>query len=208
MLYKIQCKFLNNLQRPATTTTTITATAVTMHFSYSTPCQSIMPRLRPPDKWACYMICCGARTYIGKTNNLRRRLRQHNGQLVGGAKATRRGGGPWRLVWYVRGFASNSDVLKFEWRCHNPPRRRFGIEGRTQCLLDVCRLPRWTSTAPPSRSVPLHVRVVAGAASTFHRITAGRLPPQVTWSQIPQIPSLPISNDNGNGNSSDSHSAQ
>ena len=40
----------------------------------------------------------GNRTYIGYTVNLQRRLRQHNGEIVGGAKATR--GRKWEFAGY------------------------------------------------------------------------------------------------------------
>lgn len=49
-----------------------------------------------------YVVYClvsdnGRRTYVGCTNNMPRRLRQHNGELSGGARATR-GGRPWRIL--------------------------------------------------------------------------------------------------------------
>lgn len=37
------------------------------------------------------------RTYVGSTNNIERRLRQHNGEIVGGGKYTAKGR-PWVLI--------------------------------------------------------------------------------------------------------------
>jgi putative endonuclease len=46
--------------------------------------------------WFVYVLVCAAgRTYTGVTNDLDRRLEQHNGLLPGGAKATR-AYRPWR----------------------------------------------------------------------------------------------------------------
>lgn len=134
-------------------------------------------------KWYCYMITAGPRTYIGKTNDLRRRLRQHNSIISGGAKATR-GRGPWRIVWYVRGFISERHALQFEWRLHNPPTRRFGIIGRTKCLIDVCTLPRCTSKAPPAHSIRLHVKVAPSVLGDIRRHLE-QLPRYMSWSAIP-----------------------
>ena len=36
-----------------------------------------------------YVLYSGRRTYTGYSNNLKRRLRQHNGEIKGGAKSTR-----------------------------------------------------------------------------------------------------------------------
>ena len=50
-------------------------------------------------------------TYVGMTNNSARRIRQHNGELVGGAKYTtsRKGTGEWK---YYGWLSSNSEPLE------------------------------------------------------------------------------------------------
>lgn len=53
------------------------------------------------------------KTYIGKTNDLDRRLKQHNGILSGGAKATH--GKNWTRVCHVKGFVDERAALQFEW---------------------------------------------------------------------------------------------
>ena len=55
------------------------------------------------------------REYIGATTNISRRVKQHNGELQGGARKTK--GGVWRVHRLARlgsGFATWSDCLKFE----------------------------------------------------------------------------------------------
>lgn len=66
--------------------------------------------------WYCYMLerADGRRTYVGATVDPDRRLRQHNGEIAGGARATR--GGVWRRAYLVGGFADERDALRFEWR--------------------------------------------------------------------------------------------
>jgi len=51
--------------------------------------------------------------YIGMTNNLSRRLAQHNGKYPGGAKATEIGR-PWKMISVVYGFEQRHFTLKFE----------------------------------------------------------------------------------------------
>ena len=65
-------------------------------------------------EWYTYLLVCETKTYVGMTNNLERRLRQHNGHLSGGARATR--GLTWERACHVRGFQTKVDALKFEWR--------------------------------------------------------------------------------------------
>lgn len=66
------------------------------------------------------------KTYVGATINVARRLRQHNGELVGGAKYTTRAvqkGETWNLVCYVSGFEDWRAVLQFEWKWKDLTRR-------------------------------------------------------------------------------------
>jgi len=64
----------------------------------------------------CYFIssCSLNKTYIGITNNLKKRLRQHNGELKGGAKSTRCGI-KWEYHTIITGFRTKSEALSFEW---------------------------------------------------------------------------------------------
>jgi structure-specific endonuclease subunit SLX1 len=56
----------------------------------------------------------GRKTYVGATINPDRRLRQHNGEIAGGARATH--GRKWKRVFLVSGFADERAALRFEWR--------------------------------------------------------------------------------------------
>jgi predicted GIY-YIG superfamily endonuclease len=68
--------------------------------------------------WFCYMLEADdegrSKTYVGATIDPARRLRQHNGELAGGARAT--AGRHWRRRFLVGGFADERAALRFEWR--------------------------------------------------------------------------------------------
>lgn len=58
-------------------------------------------------------------TYIGATINLDKRIRQHNKEIKGGAKATSNkvnNGEIWSYICYVENFPNFNEALKFEWR--------------------------------------------------------------------------------------------
>lgn len=84
----------------------------------------------------------GVVTYVGITNDMKKRLRQHNGEISGGAKATSRFG-DWEVAFYVTGFRDKNEVLSFEWRMHHPDGKRkkdrsyFGVLGRVRGLLET-----------------------------------------------------------------------
>ena len=89
------------------------------------------------------------KTYVGVTPDLDRRLRQHNGLLSGGAKATH--GRQWERICHVAGFPDHTAVLQFEWRWKQLSRKRLGppLERRLQALQELLALDRPTSAAVP-----------------------------------------------------------
>jgi predicted GIY-YIG superfamily endonuclease len=65
----------------------------------------------------CYIIKSKitGNIYIGYTINFSRRIRQHNGELTGGAKRTFKGR-PWIPICTIKGFYDNTSALRFEYR--------------------------------------------------------------------------------------------
>lgn len=68
-------------------------------------------------QWWVYVLVSmsSERTYVGVTNALRRRLDQHNGKLLGGAKSTR-AGRPWRVGCTHGPFETKGEALQVEFR--------------------------------------------------------------------------------------------
>jgi predicted GIY-YIG superfamily endonuclease len=65
------------------------------------------------------------KTYNGYTIDFERRIRQHNGELVGGAKYTSAQGGPWLyLIRLVCPFLTHRRALSMEWSMKYPTNRR------------------------------------------------------------------------------------
>jgi predicted GIY-YIG superfamily endonuclease len=93
------------------------------------------PLLRPECDWFVYVLTSHAsrRPYIGKTNDLERRLRQHNGELVGGAKRTHRKNtntDQWVRQLHLLGFPDERAALQFEWRMQYDVRKNAGVDSR------------------------------------------------------------------------------
>ena len=77
----------------------------------------------------CYLIksskeTCINEAYIGFTDNPLNRLREHNGQIKGGAKATSKKR-PWTLQLVVSNFPNKILALMFEWSWQNPFESKF-----------------------------------------------------------------------------------
>lgn len=78
----------------------------------------------------CYLLRSnsgkGSFTYVGSTTCFSKRLRQHNGDLSGGAKYTkppkRR---PWKLWVVVHGFETVGAARSFEYRWKHPKKGLF-----------------------------------------------------------------------------------
>jgi predicted GIY-YIG superfamily endonuclease len=106
------------------------------------------------------------RTYVGYTNNMTRRLRQHNGEIKGGAKTTRNGR-PWVLIATVQGFPDRRTALQFEWRSHHLSKdisqhlKQQHIKCTTQRRLiawnKILEMPRFTKTCIPTKELDLQV---------------------------------------------------
>ena len=92
--------------------------------------------------WSVYCLATAQDpvcTYIGATIDIDRRLRQHNKELVGGAKATSRRPGEWYRVCYVTGFQDSHQALSFEWHWKHFS-KKFAADPltRRQKGLDAC----------------------------------------------------------------------
>lgn len=82
-----------------------------------------------PLTWNVYLLVNEKtpNTYLGVTTDPLRRLRQHNGLLAGGAKATHSFGENWRVVLLIP-FLTKSNALSIERTCKN---KRHKAKGKT-----------------------------------------------------------------------------
>ncbi len=133
------------------------------------------PRKDPPKmgKWMCYTIKSESNsiTYVGKTNDMHRRIRQHNGELQGGAKKTS-GKGPWTPFIVVKGFHWEHHCLQFEWALQHPWDKKLkkkisvrGIGGRCKSLEHTLAKDKFTSSAPKSTKFTLQVHCTLDRAT-------------------------------------------
>ena len=72
------------------------------------------------------------------TNNLKRRIRQHNGLIRGGAKSTR--SHKWTFHTIVGTFATKSEAMSFEWHWK---RHRAGVINKMKRLLTLLFTEKW-----------------------------------------------------------------
>eukprot|EP01031_Cornospumella_fuschlensis_P042053 gene42053-51339_t len=89
----------------------------------------------------CYFLAAKNLTYNGYTNNLSRRLRQHNRELSGGALATGRAAGLWEYIAVLYSPSwTQQEAMRVEYRCKHPtgttrrPARFSGPLGRIRSL--------------------------------------------------------------------------
>ncbi len=121
-----------------------------------------------------------------------RRIRQHNGEVAGGAARTRRCR-PWEMVLVVHGFPTQTAALQFEWAWQHPERSldvreaaaalgrkaRYGVHGKVALLMAILG-------AEPWRYYPLGVRFL-GAASAALRAGCAEPPAHVAVAAGPLL---------------------
>lgn len=83
--------------------------------------------------WHVYLIFNQNCTYIGATNNLKQRIRKHNGEIKGGAKYTTRNKNDnnlWEPICIVNGFEDKCEAMRCEWKC----KRKSGYLNRIKYI--------------------------------------------------------------------------
>jgi structure-specific endonuclease subunit SLX1 len=113
-----------------------------------------------------YLLICsdGSASYVGATVDLDHRLRQHNGEIKGGAVATTSKltkNRSWIRAAHVRGFPDWKSALQFEWRWKQISRKRLPkpnsiqqkrgppLQNRLSALSELLSLERATTKATP-----------------------------------------------------------
>ena len=80
-----------------------------------------------------YLLKNENKSYIGYTNDFKRRLRQHNGEIKGGAKYTTRNKNDyniWEPICIVNGFEDKCEAMRCEWKC----KRKSGYLNRIKYI--------------------------------------------------------------------------
>ena len=92
--------------------------------------------------YVVYLLKCENYSYVGMTNDIFKRLRQHNGEISGGARYTSRRKG-WYPVLIIDGFSDMRSAMQCEWRLK---RGKKGVLGRIKYLNDfLTNNECWTS---------------------------------------------------------------
>lgn len=117
----------------------------------------------------CYMLYTDeGQTYIGATVDPDRRLRQHNKEISGGARATGirvAQGQVWKRACYVTGIPEWRSALQIEWRWKQLGRTQCKhiknpIDRRLQSLKILLGLEKPTSSAIPYDAYPTKLEII------------------------------------------------
>ena len=116
-------------------------------------------------KHYCYMLSSlhNNKTYFGYTVNPKRRLRQHNRIIKGGAKRTKLCG-PWKMIFLISGFRTQREALQFEFKMNHPSKKGHKVTGmkrgnildkRVKNLTILLCAEKWTGYSIAVKSFPL-----------------------------------------------------
>jgi len=111
----------------------------------------------------CYLLSTeNNNTYVGATVDLNKRLRQHNREIVGGARATSicvSRGDTWKRICYIDGIPEWRSALQIEWRWKQIGRTQYKhiknpIQRRLFSLKKLLSLEKPTNNSIPYESYP------------------------------------------------------
>jgi len=147
--------------------------------------------------WYCYILRnthpnYKNLTYNGSTNDPLRRLRQHNEEISGGAKATHGKAQSWEIYVLLTGFKDHVNALSCEWRIKHPsgkpgqrdPKYR-GPQGRVKSLREVLPLEQWTKQCTVKNTECTYTLYIA--QDVAHLLEREHIPPNITVFEVPSI---------------------
>lgn len=111
----------------------------------------------------CYLLTTESeKTYVGATIDIDRRLRQHNKEISGGARATGMRvaqGESWTRICYISGIPEWKSALQIEWKWKQLGRTEFrGVRNpilrRLHSLKKLLALEKPTQNSVPYESYP------------------------------------------------------
>ncbi len=154
--------------------------------------------MEPKEQWYCYILRNKQQRYChlsynGSTNNPRRRLRQHNEEIVGGARYTHGRGGGWEIYALLTGFIDHKNALSCEWRIKHTngkpgkrPTSHLGMTGRIKGLNEVLQLETWTKQCTVKNSACNYTVYLADDVMPY--IETNKMPDNITIiSGIPEF---------------------
>ena len=93
-----------------------------------------------------YILQNGKSLYVGATIDLSHRIRQHNGELSGGAHRTSTKGPGWVCLLYVQGFQSRTESLQFEYALKREAKHHgYSTQARKRAVHALLSQEHWTS---------------------------------------------------------------
>ena len=93
-----------------------------------------------------YILRNSKSLYVGATIDLSHRIRQHNGELSGGAHRTSTKGPGWVCLLYVQGFQSRTESLQFEYALKREAKHHgYSTQARKRAVHALLSQEHWTS---------------------------------------------------------------